>query len=400
MKKISILIGLLILPSLGVLQEIQHETSVVNVEVPIRVYDEGVFVNDLTINDLEVFEDGVPQKIEALYLIEQSAIKRLEENKRFKPETSRHFYIFFEITEYSPELERALNYFFLDVYTPEDFLTVVTPRKTYRLKRESLKKIPKEKIIEQIKTILHRDAWMANAEYRSIITELIHAVKLYSTAEDYPVSLEASDDSDGNLLSWDKYEILRDELESLRKIDEKRLFDFARHLKNKEGQKNVFIFYQREFIPEFEQNVFNKMMDNNVVIQQLKINDYLGFFPRDIAFNVERIKQAFADSSITINFLFFSKPSDHIHGVKMAEHVEDYFSAFDEMSKATGGISVSSANPDFLFRRAGDASQNYYLLYYTPKNYKADGKFKSIKVKLKANRNNCEITHRSGYFAN
>jgi VWFA-related protein len=400
MKKTSILAIILLFPSMAGFQEIQHETSVVNVEVPIRVYDKGVFVNDLKINDLEVFEDGVPQKIEALYLIEQSAIKRLEENKRFKPETSRHFYIFFEITEYSPELERALNYFFLDVYTPEDFLTVVTPRKTYRLKRESLKKIPKEKIIEQIKAILHRDAWMANAEYRSIITELIHAVKLYSTAEDYPVSLEASDDSDGNLLSWDKYEILRDELESLRKIDEKRLFDFARHLKNKEGQKNVFIFYQREFIPEFEQNVFNKMMDNNVVIQQLKINDYLGFFPRDIAFNVERIKQAYADSSITINFLFFSKPSDHVHGVKMAEHVEDYFSAFNEMSKATGGISVSSANPDFLFRRAGDASQNYYLFYYTPKNYRADGKFKSIKVKLKANRNGCEITHRSGYFAN
>lgn len=400
MKKISILIGLLLLPSLVVLQEIQEEASVVNIEVPLRVYDNGVFVNDFTIGDLELFEDGIPQKIEALYLINQSAIKRLEEKKRFRPETSRHFYIFFEITAYSPELERALNRFFRDIYTPEDYLTVVTPRKTYRLKREILERIPKEKIVEQIKTILHKDAWMGNADYRSIVKELIHAVKLYSTAEGARVSLEASDDADGNLLSWDKYELLRDQLESLRTIDEKRLYDFARYLRNKEGQKNVFIFYQREFIPEFKREVYDRLMDNNVVEQQLKLMDYLEYSPRETAFDVKRIKQAYADSSITINFLFFSKPSDHVHGVDMVEHSGDYFSAFSEMSKATGGISASSADPDFLFRRAGDASQNYYLLYYTPKKYQADGKFKNIEVKLKTSRKGFEITHRSGYFAN
>ena len=400
MKKIAILIGLLLLPSLVVLQEIQHEASVVNIEVPLRVYDNGIFVNDLTIDDLELFEDGIPQKIEALYLIKQSAIERLEEEKRFRPETSRHFYIFFEITEYSPQLERALHYFFMDVYTPQDFLTVVTPMKTYRLKKENLEKIPKEKIVEQIKTILHQDAWMGNAEYRDIIKELIHATKLLSNMEGTRVSLGISDDPDGNLLSWDKYELLRDELESLRTINEQKLYDFARHLKNKEGQKNVFIFYQREFIPEFDQETFYRMMDHNVVSQQLKLADYLGYSPREIAFDVERIKQAYADSSITINFLFFSKQSDHIHGVIMTEHSDDYFSAFDEMSKATGGISASSADPDFLFQRAGDASQNYYLLYYSPKTYQANSQFKNIKVKLKTSGKGYEITHRSGYFAN
>jgi hypothetical protein len=395
----AILIVLLLLPSLVLLQEIQHEASVVNIEVPLRVYHNGVFVDDLAISDLALLEDGVSQKIEALYLIKKSAIERLEEKRRFRPETARHFYIFFEITEYSPQLEQALDYFFMDVYTPEDFLTVVTPRKTYRLKRENLEKIPKKRIVEQIKTILHKDAWMGNAEYRDIIKELIHAIRLFSATEGTRVSLEAADDSDGNLLSWDKYEMLRDKLESLRIINEKKLYDFAQHLKNKEGQKNVFIFYQREYIPEFDQETFYRMMDHNVVSQQLKLADYLGYTPREIAFDVERIKQAYADSSITINFLFFSKQSDHVHGVSMAEHSEDYFSAFDEMSKATGGISASSANPDFLFQRAGDASQNYYLLYYTPKKYQADGKFKNIKVRLKTSGKGYEVTHRSGYFA-
>jgi VWFA-related protein len=400
MKKILILFGMFLLPSLGMLQEIKHEASVVNIEVPLRVYDSGFFVDDLTIADLELLEDGVPQKIEALYLIDQSAIKRLEENKPFRPETARHFYIFFEITEYSAELERALNHFFLEVYAPKDSLTVVTPMKTYRLKTEILENIPREKIVEQIKTILHRDAWMGNADYRSIIKELISAIKLVSHTEGTRVALGVSDDPDRNFTSWDKYELLRDQLESFRTINEKKLYDFARHLKNKEGQKNVFIFYQKEFIPKFDQETFYRMMDYNVAFQQLKLADYLEHTPREIAFDVERIKQAYSDSSITINFLFFSKPSDPVHGVVMVEHSEDYFSAFNEMSNATGGISISSADPEFLFQKAGDASHHYYLIYYTPKQYQADGKFKNIEVKLKTRRKGCKVTHRSGYFAN
>lgn len=400
MKIAAILIGLLLVPFQAAVQEIQHEASVVNVEVPLRVYDNGVFVKDLTIEDLELFEDGVRQKIEALYLIEHSAIKRIEENKPYRPETARHFYIFFEITEYSPKMDEALNHFFKNVYTSEDSLTVVTPRKTYRLKREILEGIPKETIVQQIKKILHQDAWMGNAEYRDIIKEMIHALKLFSNSEGTQVALEAADDADGNLLSWDKYELLRDELESLRTINEQKLYDFAQYLKNKTGQKNVYIFYQREYIPELDQETFFRMMSHNVVEQQLKLNDYWGYSPRSHAFDTERIKKAYADSSITVNFLFFSKPSDHTHGVEMAEHSADYFSAFSEMSKATGGISASSADPNFLFQRAGDASQNYYLLYYTPNAYRPDGKFKHITVKVKVRGKSCEIAHRAGYFAN
>lgn len=51
-----------------------------------------------------------------------------------------------------------------------------------------------------------------------------------------------------------------------------------------------------------------------------------------------------------------------------------------------------------MFKRASDATENYYLLYYTPKDYTMDGKFKTIEVKVKGK--NYRITHRQGYFAN
>jgi len=68
------------------------------------------------------------------------------------------------------------------------------------------------------------------------------------------------------------------------------------------------------------------------------------------------------------------------------------------MAQATGGLTESSANPTFAFKRAIEAFENYYLLYYTPANYTRDGKFKKIEVRVK--NKNFTITHRAGYFAN
>jgi hypothetical protein len=68
------------------------------------------------------------------------------------------------------------------------------------------------------------------------------------------------------------------------------------------------------------------------------------------------------------------------------------------MSQATGGVATSSANPAYAMKKASDASENYYLLYYSPKEYQADGKFKEIKVSVKGK--SYRVSHRAGYFAN
>ena len=67
------------------------------------------------------------------------------------------------------------------------------------------------------------------------------------------------------------------------------------------------------------------------------------------------------------------------------------------MAEVTGGLKDTSANAAASFERAVDYSESYYLLYYTPKDYKADGTFKKIIVKVKGQ--NYRITHRSGYVA-
>ncbi len=142
-------------------------------------------MDNLTINDFEVYEDGILQSIEAVYLINKMNIQRKEEKQTlkkeekqtFKPETSRSFYLFFEVVEYSPKLNKAIDYFFQNVLLPSDDLVIVTPMDTYRLKSEALSRVSAEEAIHQIREILRKDAWSGTSEYRSLINDLKRLVQ-------------------------------------------------------------------------------------------------------------------------------------------------------------------------------------------------------------------------------
>lgn len=399
MKKVLIF-GILVLGLTLFAQEITHESLVVNIEIPVRVYQGKIFVDNLTINDFEVFEDGVPQKVEAVYLIKKTGIERREENKRFEPKTARNFYLIFEVNEYTARMGKAADYFIHNVLSSGDNLTVVTPMKTYRMKPKVLETVSREDVADRLKGILRRDALEGSAEYRGAINDLTGLAKTLSsesTSMDEPgvdefrgLELDESLSLYGNLL---------DKLENLRSIDQKKLLDFAEFLKDKEGQKYVFLFYQREFIPQLEQRVIDQYISGNQQRQDIvmALSELFGMRKRDVSIDIDKVKQNYADSSVSIHFLFFSKPPQRIPGIHMEEASEDIFNAFREVAVATGGFLHSSSNPLALFRDAVEASDNYYLVYYSPLNYKRDGTFKKIEVRVK--NKSFKVTHRSGYFA-
>jgi len=399
-KNTFLLIGVLTLSLVLFSQELSHDTLVVNIEVPVRVYKSGKFIDRLTIDDFEVYEDGKLQKTEAVYLIKKKNIERKEEKKKFAPQTSRSFYLLFEVTEYTPRMGEALNYFIQDVLASGDNLQIVTPVKTYRLKSERLEILPKKLIANQLKEILRRDAITGSSEYRSAVNDVARLAQELSPAQGR--SELSTSEYTGMALDemLSRYRNLIERLEQTRSIDQKKLLDFAEILKNKEGQKYVFLFYQREYIPQISKKVLNQIMSTSQDRPDilLTLSELFDYYRRDSSFDVEQAKQAYADSSVSIHFLFFTKPARYIPGVHMEEHSEDIFNAFKEIAEASGEFTESSSNPVFLLQKAVDASENYYLLYYSPANYKRDGKFKKIKVKIK--NGNYRISHRSGYFAN
>jgi hypothetical protein len=408
-----VVVFVVVLASLAFSQQLLRESSfVINIEVPVRVFKDGKFVDNLTIKDFEVLEDGKPQKVEAVYLIKKDMIQRKEEpSKKFRPQTERTFYLFFQLSEYEPKLNTAIDRFVTDVILPGDKLIAVTPAKTYRLKDRGLELKTKPEIAEELKSILRKDIVMGNSEYRTAVRELTAIVKEITAkipTDGMNPALAKTGDEEFIFRGFGiteliyMYQTYLEKLEVLREVDELKLVDFAKYLKEHEGQKYVFFFYQREFIPRVDQRVLaqgSSMMQDveGVNVQQMLVS-VMEFNRRGVEVNVERIKRAYADSSTSVHFLFLSRPSRHVPGVYFAEDTSDIFTPFFEMAKASGGFAESSANPEYLFKRAVEASENYYLLYYSPKNYLNDGKFKEIKVRVKGS--GYKVVHRLGYFAN
>ena len=228
MKKGILIIGIFALGLILLSQEIQHETIVVNIEVPVRVFDKGKFVDNLTIDDFEVFEDGKLQEIVAVYLIKKTTIERKEElaEKKFTPEVSRNFVFVIELRDYLPKIGEVLDYFFDNVLLPGDTLKVVTPVKAYRIKDNALNTLPKQEIVDQLKGILRKDIYRGSADYRSLCKDL---EKVLNT-----------EGLEGELKRFMSMEILR-QMKELRYFEQSKLLELSDSLKQIEGQKNIFL---------------------------------------------------------------------------------------------------------------------------------------------------------------
>jgi len=411
MRKYSLVgLPLLILAGLALAQQLAVESTVINIEVPVRVYKARRFVANLTIDDFDIYEDGKPQKLEAVYLVKKQAIERRDELTRFAPQTDRSFFLFFEISDYTEKLGEALDFFIQNVIMPGDNLTITTPMKTYRLKPKAFESYIRKDIVEQLKRILRLDSQTGSSEYRSAIVDLENLAKaMVGTISDYqnPVS-EKLVDTTGSLpykdLPFDdllnRYAEILANVESMRTMDQGQLLNFSKILKSAPGQKYVYLFYQRELLPKIDPRILytytERYQDRPDIYQT--VQGIFEFYRRDVLIDVNAVKQAYADSSTAIHFLLITTPTKELPGIKYFEHSEDVFSAFLEMAQATGGFVETSANASFLMKSAVESSENYYLLYYTPRPYNKDGKFHKIVVKVKDK--DCRVSYRLGYYGN
>ena len=376
MKKHTILFAIIIFGLTISAQELRHESVAVNIEVPVRIYKGDDFVGDLTISDFELYENGILQTIDAVYLInktstqrEESRINTQNEKKIFTPKLSRQFVLIFEVREVFAEVEKAIWHFFDNVLIPSDKLIVATPLKTYHFKENSWKFVSKTEMADQLIKRLKKDTLLRPVDWGNM--------------GDYI--------NDGMNIQQ-----MEDAFFGLRYIDGENLLNIAEYLKNLPGQKNVFLFLQQELIDYAMPTATSSVSD------MMSGLDYLTNLSRIASFGYvsKKIKKAYADSTILFNLLYLKNNKAFTSGsmFNKMDLAGGLFGTFKDLSKITGGLAQTTANAADSFEKAVDASENYYLLYYTPKDYKADGKFKRIKVKIKGQK--YRIIHRTGYLAN
>jgi len=396
----------------GLRGQITHEVRVTNIEVPVRAFKGTAFIDTLKKEDFEVFEDGVLQQIDAVYLIRKTNVARKEGGEVPTPRTARLYVLLFEMIDYHPEIAKAMDYFFANVFEAGDDLILMTPMKTYNLKKDMLRHTSPGKIKNDLLAKVRKDILMGGTEYRGLLRDIPRMVS------------ESGNDLDEKLILYD---MTVRRLENMHYIDQKKLLHFAELLKSREGQKHVFFFYQRELLPKINPKQIAALTQANQDRPDM-IFDMMGKFEvyhRDVTFDVKSVREAFCDSSISVNFLFLTKtgrPSietpvfeknaapigQNDNNMPVAsggadsfltfeDQSEDIYSAFSEIAKATGGLTESSASAEKSFQRAAAASENYYLLYYRPTNIKSAKAFRKIEIRVKGG--GLRLTFRQGYIS-
>jgi VWFA-related protein len=358
----------------------RHESVVVNIEVPVRVLRKDAFVEGLALADFEVFEDGVRQTVEAVYLIGDRKVLREEKTAGAgapRPATARHYVLYLDLKEYLPKVGRALDFFFEEVLSPGDSLFVVTPAKTYRFRSEALERVPRRQISDRLKDKLKTDIVTGNARYRTLMKDFYRLEE-----EEFPGELQDVKET----MLFDLALQMRD----LQEVTEAQVMAFAETLKALAGDKHVFLVFQRDVLPD---HGFS--------------DDRQAELLKPVNFDVDRIKRHFADASLTVHCLYITKTPEFAlnplsvgrpgAAFRMQDLSADIYASFKEIAVATGGITESTTNPDFALRQAAEASGNYYLLFYRPAGYKADGRFRKIEVSVRGD--GLKVTHRSGYIA-
>jgi hypothetical protein len=317
----------------------------------------------------------------------------------------------FELLEYLPQINGVIDYFFRNVMQSSDSVRVVTPVGSYRLTPVSLQTKTKQDMADSLKNIVKKDLRIGNVEYRNTIDELKKIVRalgimiapkgsdveIFGDENTFSIYSTMHRDNLSHVIT--AYDLAYNRLITIRGVEQKALIDFGEALKQIEGQKMVFILYQREQIPRVSDKI---MLQYSNLFQEdpglyLILANITEFPAGGYAMDVDAIEQAYADPSISAHFLFLTKTAESSLLITMQEFSSDVFNAFKTLADATGGTVSSSASPEHLFEQAVEATENYYLLYYTPKNYVADGKFKKIEVKIKGKK--YRVTHRAGYIA-
>ena len=402
MKKFAAVIGLFLLPGIIPVLPQQHEVSVRNVAVPFRALDGGTFISDLKVGDLELLDDGVTQKIAALYLISDGKIQNRETRVDYMPLLSQSYLFIFQIFEYSPEIEKSLAHFITNIYRTDDSLVIVTPFKSYSLSKEAVQNKARATIIKDMSAVIRRDTNIAAKEYNGILSSLKQATRSISSSGHANTQSIEGNSAAGMMGLGDSLRNYRESLikmDSLRLIREDRLIQFAQSLKRMGGLKNVYFFYQREYRPEISPSILQQLIDANSEDPNTTglLMELFQFYNRAGGYNSAKIKEAFADSFINFNFLFMDSKAKNTFGLYMREQSEDAFEVLSQVAEATGGIVDTSRNPFSAFVNSAESSGTYYLLYYCPKSYKSDRKFHTITLRTKSG--DLEIIHRMGYVA-
>ena len=379
-------------------EPIKETVSVVNVEVPVRVFSDGQSVPGLSKNDFEISEGGKVQQINGFYFFHKKInpeAEPLSGADQAQHPAGRYFVLIFRVYEYNDDLEKGLQYLFEKVLRPEDQLLVMANNRTLAFDRLGDDAEAQGKIRETLRA--------ESLSARNQLLSTVHGIEQSLNMTQFKLRmrtmrLDAGPDYlqqflQSYLMAWKDFKRRYLTLE----LD--KFYYFSKFLEKIRKEKWVLNFYQMEMFPQiaFGSEIENQLRnyirnlqesDNPTLIAQGRSLERL---LQDIKmemnvatdFPAEEASKLFYKVNATFHSFFMrvfaDTDSSQLEFRQVATEIE---SGLRELTRATGGTLAASNNVASALSTVSDKADDYYMLTYEPANPKKIGKIK-VMVKNK-----------------
>ncbi|MFH2108706.1 MAG: hypothetical protein ABII93_08570 [Chrysiogenia bacterium] len=379
-------------------EPIKEAVSVVNVEVPVRVFANGQSVSGLGKDDFEISEDGKAQRINGFYFFHKkinSSPAAAEGSSPAQPPAGRYFVLIFRTYSSNEELEKGLLYLFDKVLRPQDQIFVMANNRTLMFEQLGADAGAQGKIFE----LLRSESQNARNQMLNFVRSIEQSLNMnkFRMAIGGRAALSAdylTNFLDSYLRAWQEFKRRYLSLE----ID--KFYYFSRHLEKVKKEKWVLNFYQLEQFPQiaFGGDIERQLRDyigllaadNNPTVksQGRNIERLLRTIDREMNvaenFPAEEVSKLFYKVNATFHSFFMrvfhDTDSSETQFRSVATDIENSLRALTE---ATGGTLTASNDIDTALASVSEKNDDYYVLTYEPASAKKIGK---IKVRVKGKR--------------
>lgn len=245
----------------------------------------------------------------------------------------RSYMLVFDIIEYSPQLKEAVNHFFDKVLQPGDQLIVVTPGKMLGFSPQKLA-AQKKALIPAILDQLKNDITMGSVKYRTTMEEMKRVVEQLSgvSSSDGLSAKEA-------LVTYTQH---RQSLGVLRQDLEGKLMKYVDIFRRVKGENHLLMIMEKEYRPIPDKKTMGRLRESPAI----SFSAAEAFIEENYkpAISLDRLIAGFKYANVRFHFLYLEgKSARSRRGVDYLENSGDIYEIFTKLTKATGGIKLTSA---------------------------------------------------------
>ncbi len=406
MKKqivILIVLGLILSISAGTQTEekkIKEEVSVLNIEVPVRVFYKNKLVDGLTKDDFSLIVNGKERNIVHFNVIKKQIETQemvLEKDKEFPP---RYFVLALNVTNFDVDVKKGIVQIVDRMMKKNDAMLIFINKKSLIIKNFQDKSAAKEKIFdliteESIKARKRMLLYFKQLESEIDLTKFRLSLKQSSGGSRMTVNLKQDIYAINDFLK--KYLIIwKDYKNRYLMPDVKTYLLFAKHLQEIPVEKWVITIYQQELFPRIVmKGEIMRMIQALIYKWQASTDMEVLSFARIISKLVNEIRKelntskGFPTDEIT---KIFTKVGATFHSIFVHTRIPSFSKDIEyrristdlennlrSLTEKTGGVLITTKNLELAMDKIVKKQDIFYILTYAPK----DGeKIEKLKIKV------------------